>query len=93
MNLISDQPFDFNNLTILGPLDFGVVSLPELGNLSIAFLRNDATTTANAITDAAKSISLTSKGIDILITADWPREMHHFIDDIELTELRASEIG
>lgn len=78
---------------MLGPLDFGILTVPELNNLTIAYLNSSSSTTSNAIIDAAKAISVTGKGCDILLTADWPRDMHHFIDESELRDLSACNIG
>ncbi|KAJ1440810.1 CwfJ C-terminus 1-domain-containing protein-like protein [Ochromonadaceae sp. CCMP2298] len=33
------------------------------------------------------------RGCDILVTSDWPREMHHFLEPEEVQELKSSSIG
>jgi len=77
---------------MLGPLDFGIVTIPELSNLTIAYL-NSSSTSANSIIDTAKAFASIGKGCDILLTSEWPRDMHHFVDESELRDLSTNNIG
>ena len=78
---------------MLGPLDFGILNVAELNNLSIAYLNSSDTTPSTSILDAAKAISTASKGFDILLTADWPRDMHHFLEESDVQEINSMGIG
>ena len=78
------------NLTLFGPLDFGVITIAQL---NIAYLNSSSEAISPAIIDAAKAVSASSAGFDILVTAEWPRDMHHFMEGSDLRELKASSIG
>ena len=75
---------------MLGPLDFGIHTIC---NLTIAYVNSSDAVSNSSILDAAKAVSAASKGFDLLLTADWPRDMHHFLEEIDLQEINALGIG
>ena len=78
---------------MLGPLDFGILNIAELNNLSIAYLNSSGAVSNAIILDAAKAVAAASKGFDLLLTAVWPRDMHHFLEESDLQEINSIGIG
>lgn len=66
--------------------------LATVSNLTVGFMNNGAD--AESMQDAKDICQLVGyRGCDILFTADWPRETHHFLDDSDLQTLRETGVG
>jgi len=86
------------NLEVIGSGgNYGIVTLQH--NLTVGFQSNRQSGQAGSEIDLAfenvRNITngVGYRGCDICITADWPREMHHFLEDNDLKEFKATHIG
>lgn len=87
-----------DNLEVVGGGNScGIVTLQH--NLTVAFdlatSQDSAPTTINPGLETVRQIvnSVGYRGCDFCITGEWPKEMHHFLDETELAEYRATNIG
>ena len=84
-NVLSSE----SNLEFFNPSGVG---LATVSNLTVGFMNNGAD--RESIEDAKDICQLVGyRGCDILFTADWPRETHHFLDDSDLSILRDTGVG
>ena len=68
------------------------VGLATVSNLTVGFMNNSAD--GESIQDAKDICQLVGyRGCDLLFTADWPRETHHFLDDSDISILRETGVG
>ena len=80
------------NLEIIGGGGCGIVSLQH--NLTVAYQVNSEISNSNNIENVRQiTNSVGYRGCDICITSEWPKEMHHFLDETELNEFKATNIG
>lgn len=61
--------------------------LQDLCGLSVFFAGNGVTAAESRISGQADGV------LDILITPDWPRDMHHFLDEQEVAAIRGLQVG
>ena len=68
------------------------VGLATVSNLTVGFMNNNSD--GESIQDAKDICQLVGyRGCDLLFTADWPRETHHFLDDSDIGILRETGVG
>ena len=66
--------------------------LATVSGLTVAFLSPFAD--AEYVQDAKDITGLAGyRGCDVLLTADWPRETHHFLEEADLAALRSTGVG
>eukprot|EP00598_Pedospumella_elongata_P007747 CAMPEP_0184985492 /NCGR_PEP_ID=MMETSP1098-20130426/14143_1 /TAXON_ID=89044 /ORGANISM="Spumella elongata, Strain CCAP 955/1" /LENGTH=898 /DNA_ID=CAMNT_0027509581 /DNA_START=8 /DNA_END=2704 /DNA_ORIENTATION=- len=84
------------NLEVIGSgFNYGIVSLQH--NLTVGFQGNRLGAGNDTDSGFENIRSITNgvgyRGCDICITSDWPREMHHFLEETDMKEFRATNIG
>lgn len=68
------------------------VGLATVQNLTVGFMSQSAE--QESIQDAKDICQLVGyRGCDLLFTADWPRETHHFLEDADLSALKETGVG
>jgi len=66
--------------------------LATISGLTVAFLSHFPD--LESLQDAKDITALPGyRGCDVLLTAEWPRETYHFLDDDDLETLRATGVG
>ena len=66
--------------------------LATINGLTVAFLSHFPD--LESLQDAKDITALPGyRGCDVLLTAEWPRETYHFLDDADLEALRATGVG
>jgi RNA recognition motif-containing protein len=84
------------NLEVVGGSNgCGIVSLQH--NLTVAYCMGNEQTvppTSSSLETVRQIVSSVGyRGCDICITSEWPKEMHHFLDDTDLGEFKTTNIG
>ena len=68
------------------------VGLATIAGLTVAFLSNFPD--SESLQDARDIAGLVGyRGCDVLLTSEWPRETHHFLNETDLTALRSTGVG
>lgn len=85
---------NIENLVIVSKESLGITTLLESG-LTVSFFIGDSLETVATEMKNINSIANAPgfRGCDVLITSEWPREMHHFLSSTELDELKSTNIS
>eukprot|EP01038_Epipyxis_sp_PR26KG_P007785 gene7785-10575_t len=91
-NMIESHGLCFGMTTIAQNLTVSVLIQPQQTNTLPPLPPFDIN---SPIFDPVRSVVQTSayRGCDILITSDWPKDTHHFLEELEFNELKNSPIG
>lgn len=84
------------NLEVIGAgRRCGIVNLQH--NLTVCYQGSLSSSSNSDMTDLENVRSVVSgvgyRGCDICITAEWPKDMHHFLEEADMNEFKSTNIG
>ena len=93
-NVQTFSSFITTNTTTTTTTSSSNVGIATILGLTVAYINKNANTNDDDYNNVIEIVSSSSyRGCDLLISSDWPAELHHFIPDDEYNNLKGLGIG